>query len=36
VALGSLRLVDRRMKSSSTSKEALLQSWILERMAWDA
>ena len=35
-ALESLRLVDRRMKSSSASKEALLQSWLLERMAWNA
>lgn len=35
-ALDGLRLVDRRMKSSSVSEESLLQSWILERMAWSA
>jgi len=32
-ALEGLRLMDRRMKSSSVSEESLLQSWILERMA---
>ena len=35
-ALDGLRLVARRMKSSSTSKESLLQGWLLERMAWRA
>lgn len=35
-ALDGLRLVDRRMKSSSTSNESLLQGWLLERMAWGA
>lgn len=33
-ALDGLRMTDRRLKSSSVSDESLLQSWILERMAW--
>ena len=35
-ALEGLRLLDRRLKSSSVSDESLLQSWLLERMAWAA
>lgn len=33
-AMEGLRLLDRRLKSSNVSEESLLQSWILERMAW--
>lgn len=35
-ALDGLRLLDRRLKSSNVSDESLLQSWLLERMAWSA
>lgn len=33
-AISGLRQLDRRLKSSGAGDEALLQSWLLERMAW--
>jgi DNA polymerase-3 subunit delta len=34
-ALDGLRRLDRRLKSTGASDESLLQTWILERMAWN-
>jgi DNA polymerase-3 subunit delta len=33
-AVDGLRVLDRQLKSSGASDEALLQTWLLERMAW--
>lgn len=35
-AVDGLRTLDRQLKSSGASDEALLETWLLERMAWRA